>query len=236
LKRVLIVSPHRDDAAFSCAIAISQLTRHWSVTVANCFTVSRYAPLADVPSAAVTELRHQEDVTFSTLANVSLSDLHLLDAPERLSIGVSEISTLRPLDERDREPLVKIRQHVLEFAADIVFAPLGLGNHIDHRIAQSATVAAKTGRLAFYEDLPYAARLPYSAPRERAALLGLNLVPHVIRSTEGNTWKARCVNCYPSQVGSETVAEISQFSKRYGNGECLWAAPEVAAWLSASVA
>ena len=46
--KILVLSPHRDDAAFSLSIAITNwLTARHSVTVLNVFTRSRYAPFSD---------------------------------------------------------------------------------------------------------------------------------------------------------------------------------------------
>ena len=46
--KILVLSPHRDDAAFSLSIAITNwLTARHSVIVLNVFTRSRYAPFSD---------------------------------------------------------------------------------------------------------------------------------------------------------------------------------------------
>lgn len=44
--RVLVLSPHRDDAAFSCGLILHELlSAGHSVSIVNVCTVSRYAPL-----------------------------------------------------------------------------------------------------------------------------------------------------------------------------------------------
>ncbi len=231
MKRVLVVSPHRDDAAFSCAIAIRFLVPHCSVTVANFFTISRYAPFGQQTGADVTRLRLREDEAFAQLSGVVLHDLDLTDAPERLQIDVSAIATVQPFDARDREPLERVRQHVSDFDADLILLPLALGDHIDHRIAQSGTLSIRQPALAFYEDLPYAARIPGNAPAERAALLARNLTPKLIRSQNAEEWKSQCARCYPSQIESGTVDEIASFSRRYDGGERYWVTPAAANFL-----
>ena len=46
--KILILSPHRDDAAFSLSIAITNwLTARHTVTILNVFTRSRHAPYSD---------------------------------------------------------------------------------------------------------------------------------------------------------------------------------------------
>jgi len=231
LTRVLIVSPHRDDAAFSCGIAIRALARHAHVTIANFFTISRYAPLSNIQPELISGLRQQEDVAFAGLAGVELRDLSLIDAPERLESSVSQISTLREFGDEDIACIERIREHIVRFDADLVIAPLSLGNHIDHRIANAAARRLGITATAFYEDLPYAARLPDSAAGERADAFQMALTPLEIRADDGYQWKQKCVRRYPSQVGNETVLEISEYSKKYGCGERLWLAPGVAGWL-----
>ncbi len=231
MTRVVVVSPHRDDAAFSCGVAIRALALSCSITVANFFTVSRYAPFSVDNCPDVSELRRLEDVSFAKLAGASLSDLRLIDAPERLSIGVAEIASTRPLDSRDNEPLQRIGAHVNSLRPELVFLPLALGDHIDHRIAQNASIAAGCAALAFYEDLPYAARLPENAPAQRAHDLAINLSPRVIRVDNAERWKEQCAGCYPSQIEMETVHEIARFSRRYSGGERCWTTPPAAAIL-----
>lgn len=231
MTRVLIVSPHRDDAAFSCGIAIRALARHTQVTIANFFTISRYAPLSNIQPELISDLRRQEDIAFAKLSGASLHDLNLIDAPERLAIGVTQISTLREFGEADFACINRIRGHIVQFGADLVIAPLALGDHIDHRIAQAAARRVGIAAMAFYEDLPYAARLPDDAPLKRADTLNMALTPLEISAGDGYQWKQNCVRCYPSQVGNETVLEISEYSKRHGCGERLWLAPGVCGWL-----
>lgn len=231
MKRVVVVSPHRDDAAFSCGIAIRSLAQHHVVTVANFFTVSRYAPFANNARVDVSHLRFLEDLAFAKLTGVALSDLQLIDAPERLAIGVAQIASVRSFDARDDDPLRLVREHVASLSPDLIFLPLALGDHIDHRLAQSAAIAAGCSALAFYEDLPYAARLAENAPAERARKLAMSLSPRIIRANGAEKWKKQCARCYPSQVESGTVGEIASFGLRYAGGERYWTTPSAAEFL-----
>ena len=219
---VVVVSPHRDDAAFSCAIALRHLAGRCRITIANFFTVSAYAPFAHAGNSAVSQLRLREDQAFADAASAGLRDLHLVDAPERLSISFSEIANTRALDHRDVEPMEQISAHLKMLKPELVLVPLALGDHIDHRIAQAAAVTSGFESLAFYEDLPYAARGAIAAPAQRVADLGLELNPWVFQAEDGDSWKARCAEFYPSQIGPETMREIAQYSERYGKGERFW--------------
>ncbi len=93
----------------------------------------------------------------------------------------------------------RIREHIVQFDADLVIAPLALGDHIDHRIAQAAARRVGIAAMAFYEDLPYAARLPDDAPLKRADTLNMALTPIEISAGDGYQWNQNCVRCYPSQ-------------------------------------
>ncbi|MDQ6676965.1 MAG: PIG-L family deacetylase, partial [Acidobacteriota bacterium] len=233
MSSVLIVSPHRDDAAFSCAITISVLVKAGvSVIVANCFTVSEYAPFSSPGRLDVTALRLCEDRSFSVLAGIALNDLSLSDAPVRLQSDVSTVFTQRPFTDMDREPLESIAAHIRGIEKEITFVPLALGDHIDHRIAQAAALSTGDPCLAFYEDLPYAARIPPDAPPRHAFSLSQPLAPYRFSLTDGETWKRRCAALYSSQITPETAREIAAYSCRYGQGERLWVTPEALAWLN----
>lgn len=230
---VLIVSPHRDDAAFSCAIAIRELRKRCSVTVSNYFTVSEYAPLRTTDAVSITALRLDEDRNFAKLAGVTLADLDLVDAPQRLQIEFSQISNNRPLGPEDARCRQIITAQIAGLAPDLILLPLALGDHIDHRIAQAAAIDTGHPRLAFYEDLPYAARLDPGKPELRAHEISPLLTPWIFRAPDGCSWKAQCAGLYPSQIGAATVDEISQYGNRYQQGERFWVTEPAAEWLRA---
>src|ERR1700744_1500430 len=108
--KILILSPHRDDAAFSLSIAITNwlVARH-NVTIFNVFTRSRYAPYSDAgfvhendQISYVSAMRLREDELFvrriteilpkGLKNNLHMVDLNLKDAPIRLRIPLEELS------------------------------------------------------------------------------------------------------------------------------------------------
>ena len=102
--KVLVVSPHRDDAAFSLTLSIDEWLRAGhSVIVMNCFTRSAYAPFSDAPSihpndrlTFVSALRQREDEAWRKQrqsSQVDFHDLNLKDAPVRLRCPLEELST-----------------------------------------------------------------------------------------------------------------------------------------------
>ena len=87
-----MLSPHRDDAAFSLAIAITNwLTARHTVTILNVFTRSRYAPYSDAAFvhendqlSYVSAIRLREDEHFLRRITEALpkglkSNLHMVD-------------------------------------------------------------------------------------------------------------------------------------------------------------
>src|SRR6202453_2680197 len=107
--KILILSPHRDDAAFSLSIAITNwLNARHTVMLLNVFTRSRYAPYPDAAFvhendelSYVTAMRLREDELFlrrikeslpkGLKNNLHMVDLNLKDAPIRLRIPLDEL-------------------------------------------------------------------------------------------------------------------------------------------------
>lgn len=168
---LLIVSPHLDDAVLSCAGAIhTHVRRGDQVIVATVFTQGHEHAQ-----------RRAEDLrAVSSLGAVALH-LGLLDAPERLRCDRTHRALVEeaPLREAD----VAWVQGVIDAAIrrvkpTQVWAPLGVGGHIDHRVVHAAlgghtTVPSGVGSV-LYEDRPYA--FLAGAVRRRLADLGLSLI------------------------------------------------------------
>ncbi len=251
---IVVLSPHRDDAAFSLGLTIDAwLTQGHTVSVLNCFTQSEYAPYSDVAAlhsndrrSFASAIRKKEDLAWSKAAGSRLTfhDLDLLDAPLRLACAVDEVLTVE-IRAGDRA-LARVHGAVAKLArkqgTERVVAPLAVGGHIDHRIVHQAMlqVLAETSLpVAFYEDLPYAAR-PGAAEAlaEVAANTGQGLQPCFVteagsRAQEAIQRKRRLADCYDSQVNSEEVRSIAEFASRYDGRERLWANP---AWSGTATA
>jgi len=247
--KILILSPHRDDAAFSLSIAITNwLTARHTVTVLNIFTRSRYAPYSDAAFvhendelSYVSAMRLREDEHFfrritqdlpkGLKANLHMVDLNLKDAPIRLHCSLEELSDIpvNPADpsiEKIRKALTK--QSEAE-AMEALVLPAALGNHIDHLTVREAAIPLTT-RIpsAFYEDLPYATTHPSAATdletlREAAAKRNDPLSPVLYQIKSAVEIKRRLVLGYASQIDDEAGTLISSFAERYNGGERLWA-------------
>ena len=253
--KILVLSPHRDDAAFSLSIAITNwLTARHSVTVLNVFTRSRYAPFSDAAFvhendelSYVSAMRLREDEHFlrritqdlpkGLKANLHMVDLNLKDAPIRLRCSFEELSdiSVNPADpsiEKIRKALTKQSEAK---AMEALVLPAALGNHIDHLTVREAAMPLTTVLpSAFYEDLPYAATHPSAATdldrlRDAATLKG-PLSPVICQIESAVEFKRRLVLGYASQIDNEAGTLITDFATRYNGGERLWANQS---WLAA---
>jgi LmbE family N-acetylglucosaminyl deacetylase len=257
--KILILSPHRDDAAFSLSIAITNwLTARHTVTILNVFTRSRYAPYSDAAFvhendqlSYVSAMRLREDEHFlrrvtealpkRLKSNLQIIDLNLKDAPIRLRIPLEELSDtpVNPADpaiEKIRKALTKQSE---AGTMEALVLPAALGKHVDHlTVREAAMPFTSTIPTAFYEDLPYATTHP-SAPtdleslRETAEQRSEPLSAVIYRVESALEYKRRLVLGYASQIDDEAGILISDFATRYNGGERLWANQ---AWLDAFAA
>ncbi len=244
--KIVVVSPHRDDAAFSVGLALDAwLAGGHSVEVMNVFTRSAYAPYSDAESlhsndrlSYVTALRAREDLAWTKLYRgaLSLADLRLKDAPLRFRCSADEVLG-RPVSPSDKAFAV-LQKGLSRSAGHAFVLPLALGRHVDHVTASEAAVRA-AGQLpcAFYEDLPYAARPDTadeieaevgSAVVDAAALLGEPLQPVFAAQEAGDASasvarKRSFALCYDSQIDDNVVEQIAGFATRYGGRERMWA-------------
>lgn len=133
MSRLTVVSPHLDDAAFSCGSLIAAVRLVVPVTV-----VSVFAGLPDGNAGAVEE-RRREDIAACEILGCEYLHLDVLD-------GAYDA---RPHEER----VDSIREALGEIVglAGVVLGPWGI-RHADH----VAVAEALTGHIDFvYEELPY---------------------------------------------------------------------------------
>ncbi len=239
--KIVVVSPHRDDAAFSLGLAIEVwLAGGHSVEVLDCFTRSVYAPYSDTDSlhtndrmSYVTALRAREDIAWAKLyhGDLRITDLRLKDAPIRLRCSPRDVLGRSALST-DKALLV-IQRGLSRAGADAFMLPLAIGSHVDHATALEGAVPGVSGHIAcaFYEDLPYAAWPGGGSDMEHkvvdaASLLGEPLTPLFAGpAMDINTAVARkrqMALCYDSQIDDTVVEQIASFCTRYAGRERLW--------------
>ena len=236
-----ILSPHRDDAVFSLAIALSR----WSalgrrIRVVNFFTQTQYAPHAfSNRVATVSALRRRED--YSALSSIDkrikIESFGLLDAPLRLGISPTEICAPETARLQAPEEIVRISTCLRKYFAGLVLAPLALGDHVDHLFVRSAAVrnSVHGRRLGFYEDLPYATWTSVSSLNERVRCLEKQLRSHLrpaflSGSRTAIADKFRLIRRYQSQITRGEAQAMANFAWRYRGGERIWIPKYASAW------
>ena len=227
-----LISPHHDDIALSLSITAAQLVgRGLEIRIVNCFTRSRFAPGRRLRGEdEVSAERMREDRAFLSelrLEGASV-DLGRRDAPLRYPEGIRAIVRNDDLDGRDGEEMIAVAGAIGRVCPrGAVVLPLAVGHHVDHRIAQTAGLLARPeGPLAFYEDLPYAARCEgreiapaVSALEDR---LGARLAPVVVSSRATFERKSRWITLYGSQLSDAARRSVMQHGRTYDCGERLW--------------
>ena len=145
---IVVVSPHLDDAVFSCAGFMAHAVRRGeTVRVVTAFTVG-----------VDHDRRRVEDRVALDLLGVEHHHLGLLDAPERLGLGrtheaLVEHARIEPLDVERVRATIASALAPLPFSTRI-YGPLGVGGHVDHLTVHAALRDRETA--VFYEDRPYA--------------------------------------------------------------------------------
>lgn len=170
--RTLAVSPHLDDAAFSCGATLARLASAGDgVTLATVFTASVPRPRGFAldcqtskgiaPDVDYMALRREEDQ--AAAAHLGIADvvhLGLPEAPHRGYASAPELfAGVRADDDAALAVAALLEPLIRSLAPERILAPLGLGGHVDHLV----TIAA-LGRTRVpvhrWRDAPYVLRAP----------------------------------------------------------------------------
>jgi LmbE family N-acetylglucosaminyl deacetylase len=136
-------------------------------------------PLADSISAQATlegvdweaadamAVRRAEEERYAYLVEASVVFLDLPDAVFRGYSGDAEL--LGEVREDDLPPYEIVRREIVRLEPQMVYFPLGVGNHVDHQLVREVGLGllgerrrwvmpgpSFLGRMSFYEDFPYA--------------------------------------------------------------------------------
>ena len=157
----LFLSPHLDDAAFSCGATVAALPSdtggEWRCTVATAFTRSVPDPRgfaldcqldkglpADVDYM---KLRRAEDERACDALGAACAHLDLPEAPHRGYGSAAALFAGPRADDGVRPELAAALRSLIETdPPGLLFAPAGCGNHVDHLQLIAALAALKTGR------------------------------------------------------------------------------------------
>jgi LmbE family N-acetylglucosaminyl deacetylase len=186
---ILVLSPHRGDAAISLAQTIATwLAAGHAVTILNIFTRSLEAPFSDADSvhpndrlAYVSAMRRREDEAFHR----HIPRATLLDLTDGAFPKIQKALT----------------KHITPNTALVI--PLALNPHIDHRVThQAALTFTATHPHALYEDKTDA---PNPTPDPSL---------HLITTQPNLTWKRKLLLTYASQLDTPEATTHAETPER----------------------
>lgn len=229
LPLVLFLSPHFDDIALSCGGTAARLSRTGARCLCITVAAAPAPPGGQLSTFAqqmhtawqrasgkrnetINDTRREEERQALRLLGLEPVWLDMPDAPYRNSSTGQPLYTsdealfgkLAPEEKRTLAPWIatEIRRVAKESGARgkvRVFAPLGVGRHVDHQIVFWAArhLGPRFGVL-FYEDYPYAAKR--GALEERIAELGVAVQPRVTSISDLIGVKIAAIARYKSQM------------------------------------
>ncbi len=217
--RHIYLSPHFDDAVLACGgtIALQAATGQKVLLV----TVFGGMPAANMqlsgfardlqqktglgPDAAeATRQRREEDAAAANTLHADTLWLDYLEAIYRGNQYGSEESLFgsvhsadMPLDEELAGVLLNIHERA---PLAVMYAPLGVGHHVDHQLLCSAAdrLAQRKLNVKFYEDFPYVAQPGALEGRQRE--LGIPMEPQLVEVSGTMRHKEEAVAQFTSQV------------------------------------
>lgn len=217
--RHVFLSPHFDDAIGSCGGLMARLIAAGSeVLIINMFAGAPTFPLSPAAvelhsrwgdPADCLALRRREDRAAAAVLGCTV---HCEEVPEALyrrdrrgSWLYPELPELfRPPDPEDRALLPRFLARLSEYVSDLcsVYAPLGIGNHVDHQFAAEMGQRLRQAgrRVLFYQDFPYLLDRRLYAGRLRLLARSRSCV---VACTEDQlAAKTRAFGQYASQLSS----------------------------------
>ncbi len=232
----IYLSPHLDDVVLSCGGCVwQQLQSGEQVLVVTVFAGSPPLPLSGFAaemherwqlSHDAPAVRRAEDLEAMTLLGAQAwhwpyTDCIYRQAPDGRFLYTGEEALFGAVDPADEALAAALTDRIrtLPLARDgILYVPLGVGGHVDHRLVRRAAECSGF-RLRYYEDYPY-------AEKERALLAVLagrhwkaKLCPLSDRALE---MKVAAIACYRSQLGmlgadiAEAAEKVRAFARRTG--------------------
>lgn len=219
MSRIVAVSPHLDDAVFSCGGALAvQAAQGHEVVVLTVFTASVPEPQGFAlacqtdkgipPEVDYMALRRAEDqAAVAALGLAGAVHAGLPEAPHR-GYGSPDalFAGVREDDDAIGTATAVLGAAFAQLQPDLLLAPLGVGSHVDHVVVDRALDALGAhGRLRWV-DLPYAMRDPGAAD---AALDAAEGAPVLVPVGEVLGRKLDACAAYASQLGFQFGGEAA---------------------------
>lgn len=235
----LFLSPHLDDAVLSCGGTIYQLTqRGEAVTILTLMAGDPPTPLPETPivqalhrrwdaGANPVAVRRQEDLASAKVIGAHALHRGYPDSVYRIHDGfalypteASIFGSLHPHDILGRSLEVETTLFPYVFPeAKMIYAPLGVGHHVDHQIVRdwalhlNRSTLSPSFMLRFYEEYPYTRdqQAIQQALRLLRPLLALRPEVNLLTVQEMNA-KAEAIACHRSQISTFWTSEAAMRS------------------------
>lgn len=236
--KALFISPHFDDAVLSCCLPLIEWTqRRQSVLLLTIFTqgqdqvvsadAKRFITMSQARSArSLFTKRIREDQAAARSLGPSITTLHwkFCDASFRThpdgTLLYPNFKTvfsgqLHPTDKQLYHDLVTALQKLTQVGVTSktkVYAPLGVGHHVDHVLTYQA-VKAVFPHTIWWEDSPY--NLDAVATYRRQAELGgiQPTITHYLTSQQAQR-KLQALSAYTSQLDGLYTAGLNELTLR----------------------
>lgn len=182
MKTALFISPHLDDAAFSCGGTFARLADDgWRVVLCTIFTKSVINPTGfalacqldkNLPADAdYMKIRRAEDVAAGRiLGAAAVLHLDFSEAPHRGYESAAELfAGVKAGDDVSQSVAERLGALNETYEPELIFAPQGLGNHADHlQTIRAAQQVFPTEKTLWFRDTPYAIRQPDAPPARQS--------------------------------------------------------------------
>lgn len=215
----LAVSPHLDDAAFSCGGTLAMLAASgWRVAVLTVFTASVPDPKGFAlacqldkglpPHVDYMALRRDEDRAAVAALGATALWLPFREAPHRGYGSAPELfSGPREDDGIVPEVAAALSRAVQEIRPDLLLAPQGIGGHVDHvQVIRALRLAEPSALVLLWRDFPYTVRT--ATPKEPFGNEMAALPEARVRLTDAaQAAKRAACRAYATQIGFQFGGE-----------------------------
>lgn len=161
--RAVFLSPHLDDAVFSCSGEIQKLSKEGKVIVVNVFT--NFPTSTKRGGVVLGPERYLEEASvasFLKFDHLNLGDIYgsMIDASLRHKHYKTLSNIFRSPYREDLEQFGQLEKNINDIletiSFDTLYVPLGVGWHVDHELVfRVGKNWSKRKNVLFYEDVPY---------------------------------------------------------------------------------